>query len=108
MNEHARLGATILSPIAAYADVIPIVLQHHEHFDGSGYPDGLAGEDISLGARILAVADRFEALTADRPYRKALDYKKAAEYIKEREGGEFDPKVVQAFLEVMEQAEGVQ
>ena len=103
MNEHPRLGATILSPIAAYAEVIPIVLQHHEHFNGTGYPDGLAGENICLGARILAIADRFEALTADRPYRKALDHKIAVEYIKEKEGIEFDPEIVQAFLEVMGQ-----
>ncbi len=103
MNEHARLGATILSPIAAYAEVIPMVLQHHENFDGTGYPDGLAGENISRGARILAVADRFESLTADRPYRKALDQKIAVEYIKEREGSELDPEIVQAFLEVMGQ-----
>lgn len=103
MNEHPRLGATILSPIAAYAEVIPIVLQHHENFNGTGYPDGLAGENICLGARILAIADRFEALTADRPYRKALDQKIAVEYIKEREGSEFDPEIVQAFLEVMVQ-----
>jgi putative nucleotidyltransferase with HDIG domain len=103
MNEHARLGATILSPIAAYADVIPIVLQHHENFDGTGYPDGLTGKNISLGARILAVADRYESLTADRPYRKALDQKIAVEYIKENEGSQLDPEVVQAFLEVMEQ-----
>ncbi len=103
MNEHPRLGATILSPITAYAEVIPIVLQHHEHFNGTGYPDGLAGENISLGARILAVADRFEAMTADRPYRKAFDQKKAVEYIKEREGSEFDPEIVKAFLEIMVQ-----
>ncbi len=107
MNEHARLGATILAPIAAYADVIPIVLQHHEHFNGTGYPDGLAGEDISLGARILAVADRFESLTADRPYRKALDQKIAIEFMKERWVSEFDPEVFQAFLEVMEQDKSV-
>jgi HD-GYP domain-containing protein (c-di-GMP phosphodiesterase class II) len=103
MNEHARLGATILAPIAAYAEVIPMVLQHHENFDGTGYPDGLVGENISRGARILAVADRFESLTADRPYRKALDQKIAVEYIKEKEGSELDPEIVQAFLEVMVQ-----
>ncbi len=103
MNEHTRLGATILSPIAAYSEVIPIVLQHHEHFNGTGYPDGLSGENICLGARVLAIADRFEALTADRPYRKALDQKIAVEYIKEREGTEFDPEIVKAFLEVMGQ-----
>jgi putative nucleotidyltransferase with HDIG domain len=107
MNRHATLGARILEPIAAYAKIIPIVLQHHECFDGSGYPDGLAGEAISLGARVFAVADRFEALTSERPYRKALHHKRAAQYIKKRAGTEFDPKVVRAFLEFMAEEEGI-
>jgi len=101
MNRHAAAGARILEPIAAYAKVIPLVLQHHERFNGQGYPDGLAGEVISLGARIFGVADTFEALTSERPYRKALQHKIAAQYIKDRAGTDFDPKVVQAFIEVM-------
>jgi putative nucleotidyltransferase with HDIG domain len=107
MNRHVTIGARILEPIAAYAKIIPIVLQHHECFDGNGYPDGLAGEAISLGARIFAVADRFEALTSERPYRKALHHKRAAQYIKKRAGIEFDPIVVQAFLEFMAEEEGI-
>lgn len=107
MNRHVTMGARILEPIAAYAKVIPIVLQHHECFDGKGYPDGLAGEAISLGARIFAVADRFEALTSERPYRKALHHKHAVQYIKKRAGTEFDPKVVQAFLESLAEEEGI-
>jgi len=105
MEKHVRLGARILEPIAAYAEVIPIVLHHHECFDGTGYPDGLAGEAISLNARIFAVADTFEALTSNRPYRKAFNRKRALEYIKQNAGKVFDPKVVQAFLEVMAQDE---
>jgi len=101
IQEHPRKGARILEPIAAYAHVIPMVLQHHEWLNGKGYPDGLGGEDISLGARILAVADVFDALVSDRPYRKGMELKRTLEIIKQESGTQFDPKVVQAFLEVM-------
>ncbi|MFQ5988853.1 MAG: HD domain-containing phosphohydrolase [Candidatus Methylomirabilales bacterium] len=105
MREHPRKGARILEPIAAYAEVIPIVLEHHEWFDGSGYPDGLVGEAISLGGRIFAVADVFDALSSDRPYRAGLGRAEAIARIKEGTGRQFDPKVVEAFLEVMAQEE---
>ncbi len=101
MHKHASLGARILEPIAAYSEVIPIVLQHHELLDGTGYPNGLIGEAISLGARIFVVADHYDALISDRPYRKALDRRSAIKYIKDRSGIKFDTKVVDAFLEVM-------
>lgn len=106
MREHVRMGARILEPIAAYAAVLPIVLQHHERFDGTGYPNGLAGEAISLGGRIFAVADCFDALISDRPYRAGLDRERVIECVKQGAGRQFDPKVVQAFLEVMAQEEG--
>jgi len=105
MQEHVRLGARILEPIAAFAEAIPIVLQHHERFDGKGYPEGLAGEAINFNARILAVADYFEAITSKRPYRKALSRQSGIKFIKRGAGREFDPKVVQAFLEAMTQEE---
>jgi putative nucleotidyltransferase with HDIG domain len=101
IQEHPRKGGRILEPIAAYAHVVPMVLQHHEWLNGKGYPDGLAGEDISLGARILAVADVFDALITDRPYRKAMELGRTLEIIKQESGTQFDPKVVQAFLEVI-------
>ena len=101
MEKHVRLGARILEPISAYSKIIPIVLQHHERFNGNGYPDGLEGESISLGARIFAVADSFEAMTSDRPYRKAFDRNNALGIIEESAGNDFDPKVVKAFLKVM-------
>lgn len=103
MREHVRVGARILEPIPAYAEIIPIVLHHHERFDGTGYPDGLAGNAISLGARIFAVADSFDALISNRPYRHSLDVKSAVEVIKQASGRQLDPEVVQAFLEVMAQ-----
>ncbi len=101
MREHVRLGLRILEPIAAYNEVISVVSHHHENFNGEGYPDGLAGKDISLGGRIFAVADSFDALTSNRPYRQALDREYAIERIKEGRGSRYDPDIVQVFLEVM-------
>ena len=101
MREHVRMGVRILEPIAAYAGVVPMVLHHHENFNGEGYPDGLAGKAISLGGRIFAVADSFDALTSNRPYRRALKRELAIEMIKERCGSQYDPDIVEAFLEVI-------
>jgi putative nucleotidyltransferase with HDIG domain len=103
MREHVRIGARILEPIEAYAAVIPVVLHHHEYYDGSGYPDGLKGEGIDLGARIFTVADHYDALISDRPYRAGLPREKVISFIKEDSGNKYDPKVVKAFLEVMAQ-----
>ena len=103
IREHVRWGARILEPIAAFADIMPIVLQHHEHFDGSGYPEGLAGEAIHLGARIFAVADTFDALTSHRPYREAVSTEQAIEIIIQGAGSQFDPKVLRAFLDIIAQ-----
>ncbi len=103
MREHVRLGLRILEPIAAYGEVISIISHHHENFNGEGYPDGLAAEAISLGGRIFAVADSFDALTSNRPYRQALNREYAVEMIKQGSGSRYDPDIVQAFLEVMVQ-----
>lgn len=103
MRGHAQLGARILEPIAAYAEVIPIVRQHHECFDGTGYPEGLTGETISLGARIFAVADVYDALRSDRPYRAGMSPAQVVDYIRTGSGRQFDPRVVEAFLRVMEE-----
>jgi putative nucleotidyltransferase with HDIG domain len=101
IQEHPTKGARILEPIAAYSHIIPLVLQHHEKFNGKGYPDGIAGKEISLGGRILAVADVFDALISDRPYRKGMGLERTIGIIKEDSGTHFDPNVVQAFLKVM-------
>lgn len=101
MQKHVILGARILEPIPAYTEILPMVRQHHENFNGTGYLEGLSGNDICLFARILAIADRFEALTSDRPYRKALSQKDAIDFIKKQSGKEFDPEVVKAFLRVV-------
>jgi putative nucleotidyltransferase with HDIG domain len=101
IQEHPGKGARILKPIKAYADIIPIVKEHHEWFNGKGYPNGLAGEALSLGSRIMAVADTFDAIISDRPYRSGMSREGVIECIKEGAGNQFDPMVVQAFLEVM-------
>jgi putative nucleotidyltransferase with HDIG domain len=101
MRQHVRIGTRILEPIAAYANILPIVLQHHERYDGGGYLDGLAGDAINLGARIIVLADMYDALKSDRPYRHAFPHEQAVELIKVGSGSLFDPKVVDAFLELM-------
>jgi HD-GYP domain-containing protein (c-di-GMP phosphodiesterase class II) len=82
--------------------VIELVEQHHERYDGKGYPFGIKGENIKLGARIMTVADSFDAMITERPYRKAFTKEEAIEELKKCSGTQFDPKVVEAFLKVLE------
>jgi putative nucleotidyltransferase with HDIG domain len=100
MKLHASVGADILSAIDFPYPVVPIVRHHHENWDGSGYPDGLAGPDIPLGARILSVVDCFDALTSDRPYRPKWSDRDAIRVLSERRGKMYDPLVVDTFLRV--------
>ncbi len=100
MKLHAAIGADLLSAIEFPYPVVPIVRHHHENWDGSGYPDGLAGTQIPVAARILAVVDCFDALTSDRPYRPALSDETAAQILRDRRGTMYDPLVVDKFLEV--------
>jgi putative nucleotidyltransferase with HDIG domain len=99
VREHPGLGARILEPLPHCADILPMVLQHHERFDGGGYPAGLAGTGIALDARVLAVADVYDAITSDRPYRRGLPPRDAAVRISEGAGTQFDPDVVAAFTD---------
>ncbi len=101
IKKHPSIGARILEPIASYKDIIPIVLQHHERYDGKGYPDGLSGDVINIGARILAVADVFDALNSDRPYREGWAVERVVDLITKEAGCQFDPDVVEAFLEII-------
>ncbi len=96
MRSHPVIGATILEPIVAFAPALPIVRSHHERWDGKGYPDGLAGEDIDPLARILAVADVFDAMVSERPYRGAMDESLVHDIIRKDAGVAFDPAVVEA------------
>ena len=98
MKLHATVGAAILSSIRFPYPIVPIVRHHHENWNGSGYPDGLRGTDIPLGARILSVVDCFDALTSDRPYRPQLSEEAAIEILMERRGTMYDPLVVDTFV----------
>lgn len=97
IKRHPQIGAEILRSIHFLKDVVPFILYHHERYDGLGYPEGLKGEEIPLGARIVAVADVYHALISDRPYRKSLSHQEALKIIIEGSGTHFDPKVVKAF-----------
>ena len=111
MKTHAAIGADILSTIDFPYPVEPIVRYHHEMWDGKGYPEGISGEAIPLGARILSVVDCFDALTSDRPYRRALTKAQAIGVLMERRGTQYDPRVVDTFIavcdELLEASDGV-
>lgn len=100
MKTHSTLGANIVKEVPFLQELYSLILHHHEHYDGTGYPDGLKGEDIPLGARILHVADAFEAMTSNRPYRDSLGKQEAVRRLIEKKGKEFDPDVVDAFISV--------
>ncbi len=98
MKQHSKIGYNIIVKIPFLSDIAPIVKHHHENFDGTGYPDGLAGDDIPIEARILSVIDAFDAMTSDRPYRSALSQDEAATRLAQGKGTQFDPDIVEAFL----------
>lgn len=95
---HPTRGVEILSPIQGLSGVLPHVLHHHEHFDGSGYPDGLSKNAIPLGARVIAVVDSFDAMTSDRVYRRSMSYKTAFEELRRFSKTQFDPDIVEIFI----------
>ena len=101
IRQHPRVGYEILKPVPFPWPVAQMVLQHHERLDGSGYPQGLKGDDISLEARILAVADVVEAMSSHRPYRPALGRRRAMEELLRERGRLYDPEVVRACLTVL-------
>ncbi len=101
MKRHTAFGYDILGPVPTLEEIKLAVRHSHERWDGHGYPDGLAGKQIPLAARVVFVADAFEAMTTDRPYRPALSLEKAIEEIKRCAGSQFDPEVVDAFLQVL-------
>lgn len=103
IRKHPAQGADILMPLKGLRDIIPIMKHHHERYDGTGYPDGLAGDDIPLGARILALADVYDAMESDRPYRKGLTREAAVEELKKGAGTQFDPELVKLFVDILNQ-----
>jgi HD-GYP domain-containing protein (c-di-GMP phosphodiesterase class II) len=100
IKKHPLVGESIIQPIELLQPIRPLIRHHHEWFNGKGYPDGLSGENIPLGARILAVADAYDAMKSDRPYRKALTEETAIRELKRGSGTQFDPKIVEIFSEI--------
>ncbi|TRZ48396.1 diguanylate cyclase, partial [bacterium] len=101
IKKHPQIGVDIIRPLHFLHDIIPLILYHHERWDGSGYPHGLKGEDIPIGARIIAVADAYQALTSNRPYHKAYLKRRALQIIRQESGTHFDPLVAKVFLEIL-------
>ncbi len=107
MRRHPRIGYDIIRRSPALQDASEIVLSHQEHYDGDGYPRGLKGEEICLGARIFAVVDAYDAMRAERPYAKSLSREKACEEIQRHRGTQFDPAVVDAFARCLDEIETI-
>jgi len=103
MQRHSEFGSAIIEPIAKLRELIPNILHHHEQFDGRGYPHGLQGNKIPLFARIICIADSFDAMTTDRPYRKKRNTKKALDELEKQSGTQFDPKLVKIFIKAFNQ-----
>ena len=102
IKKHPLVGEGIIKPIELLQLIRPLIRHHHEWYNGKGYPDGLSGENIPLGARILIVADAYNAMKSDRPYRKALTEETAIQELKRGSGTQFEPKIVEVFLEILE------
>lgn len=102
MKQHPVIGANIMQPVELLADAAYLVRHHHEHYDGTGYPDGLKGKDIPLGSRIVFVADAFNAMTTDRPYRRARSRQEAMRILEDNAGRQFDSAVVATLESIVE------
>jgi response regulator RpfG family c-di-GMP phosphodiesterase len=105
MREHPEIGGRICDPLASAVRFGPIIRHHHERWDGTGYPRGLAGEEIPLGARIVAIADAYDAITFGRPYRRARTHDQAVDELARCSGSQFDPALVPYFITEAERAE---
>ncbi|MEE8359638.1 MAG: PAS domain S-box protein, partial [Candidatus Omnitrophota bacterium] len=101
IKKHPQIAADILRPIQILHNIIPYIFYHHERWNGTGYPSGLKGDEIPMGARIIALADVYQALSSDRPYRKAYNSDRIKKIIKEGSGTQFDPKIVKAFMDLL-------
>jgi HD-GYP domain-containing protein (c-di-GMP phosphodiesterase class II) len=104
MRKHTVIGERVLSAAPAMSQVARLVRSTHERWDGSGYPDGLAGEEIPLGSRIILICDAYNAMTEGRPYREPIGPRRATETLRDAAGTQFDPKLVDLFVESVEAA----
>jgi HD-GYP domain-containing protein (c-di-GMP phosphodiesterase class II) len=100
MRRHPEMGMKIVEPAGFSSATVDIILNHHERWDGSGYPRGLAREDIPITARAFAIADAFDAMTSDRPYRTAMVRERVLEVIRDASGSAYDPDIVDAFVDL--------
>jgi putative two-component system response regulator len=107
IKQHTRKSIELLVPLNLSSTIISYIQHHHERYDGTGYPDGLAGEKIPLGARIIAISDSYDSMTSDRPYRKPLTNGDAKSELLKNAGKQFDPKLVALFLDVLKEMEEV-
>jgi len=105
IKQHTKKSIELLIPLNLSANILSYIQHHHERYDGTGYPDGLAGEQIPLGARIIAIADSYDSMTSDRPYRKPLTNGDAKNEILKNSGKQFDPNLVSLFLDVLKEME---
>jgi putative nucleotidyltransferase with HDIG domain len=103
MRKHPEIGESMLKDIAFLSPVLPAVRHHHERWDGGGYPDGLTREDIPVTARVITVCDSFDAMTSDRPYRRAMRFQDAVAELKKNSGTQFDPDCVELFLRIVDE-----
>jgi putative two-component system response regulator len=107
IKQHTKKAIELLIPLNLSSNILSYIQHHHERYDGTGYPDGLAGEQIPLGARIIAISDSYDSMTSDRPYRRPLNNGDAKSELMKNAGKQFDPKLVSLFLDVLREMEGV-
>jgi ribonuclease P protein subunit RPR2 len=108
MKTHTVLGAQIVAPMEFLGEAVEVILNHHERWDGEGYMKGLKGTEIPISARIFSVVDAFDAMTSDRPYRKAMSLDRAVDEVRQSSGRQFDPEVVEAFEILISGMEGLE
>jgi len=107
IKQHAKKSIEILAPLRLSPNILSYIQHHHEHFDGNGYPDGLAGDRIPLGSRIISISDSYDSMTSDRPYRKPLPNGEAKDELLKCAGRQFDPHLVTIFIDVLREMEGI-
>jgi len=107
IKQHSKKSIELLSPLKLSATILACIQNHHEHYDGTGYPDGLAGEQIPLGARIIAISDSYDSMTSNRPYRKPLSNDEAKGELAKFSGKQFDPRLITIFLDILTEMEEV-
>ena len=107
IKQHSKKSIELLSPLKLSPNILSYIQHHHEHFDGTGYPDGLVGEEIPLGARIIAISDAYDSMTSNRPYRRPLSNEEAKNELIKYSGKQFDPNLISIFLDVLKEMEEV-